>query len=282
MSRMKGWGGVALAAILAASSATAQPAAQSPGKAGAWPPPVQDTPPTVGALSKQNMAKPRPKPPFDLTGTWMIVGTERDNGGVFTFRDPSQPATKPPVKLKPAAQALYDEGVKANAAGKVFRDDTGNCWPAGMPKFLNRAWPIQIYQEPTVILMIQALENQLRWIYVDGRAHTNPDLNPASYNGESIARWEGDTLVVDTINFEPKRHWMETGVPISDQFHIVERMKLQPDGLLEIALVMTDPVNWEGEWTSVKHYKRAEDQDIVEVHCTPDLNDHIAGTHNAP
>ena len=48
----------------------------------------------------------------------------------------------------------YGMPAYANADGKVFRDDTGNCWPAGMPKFLNRAWPIQIYQEPTMILMI--------------------------------------------------------------------------------------------------------------------------------
>ena len=44
-------------------------------------------------------------------------------------------------------------------------------------------------------------------------------------------------------------------------------------------IVMIDPVNWEGEWKTVKHYRRAEDRDIVEVHCPPDLDDHIAGTH---
>ena len=262
MTQAKWIGG--LAALLMAGTAAAAHAADAP-----WPP-QQDTPPTVGALARANIAK-APKAPVDLTATWMVVA-EQANGGLSQFR--------PLPKLTPAAQALFDAGVKANAAGLTFRDDAGACWPNGMPKFLNRAWPIQILQKPTMIVMIQELENQLRWVYLDGRGHVNPELAPSTWNGESIGRWEGDTLLVDTVNFEAKRHWVETGIPVSDQLHIIERFSLSADGnLLTDDIVMIDPVNWEGEWKTVKHYRRAEDRDIVEVHCPPDLDDHIAGTH---
>jgi hypothetical protein len=242
---------------LAAADAAPWPAQQK----GFWP---------SGALSPENLRKPRPKAAFDLTGTWMVV-VDPATGGAATFR--------PMPKLKPEAQALFDAGRAANAQGKAFHDDTGLCFPAGMPKFMNRVWPIQIMQAPTMVLMIQQLNNQLRWIYLDGRGHADPEIAPPSFNGDSIGRWEGDALVVDTTQFQSARHWMESGVPVSDQLHIVERIRLADGGKeMRVTLTMTDPVNWEGEWVNEKRYRRADDQDIGEVQCLPDLNTHLPAT----
>lgn len=253
----------ALSVIAAAGMALA---AQAPSTA-PWPPMISEAWPE-GALSKKNLAKPRPKPAFDLTGTWMIVN-DPATGGISTFL--------PMPKLTPAAQALYDAGVKATAEGKAFRDDTGLCWPAGMPKWLNRVWPIQMMQYPTMTVMIQELNNQIRWIYTDGRGHLDPEINPATFNGDSIGRWEGDELVIESVNFEGKRHWIQTGVPASDQLRIVERIRMSPDGnTLHFTVTMTDPVNWEGEWVNQKRYNRAEDRDMHEVQCLPDMNARIA------
>jgi hypothetical protein len=191
----------------------------------------------------------------------------------------------PLPKLKPAAQALYDEGLRANAQGKAFRDDTGACWPYGMPKWWNRVWPIQFLQYPTVIVAIQGLENSVRWIYLDGRGHANPDLIEQTYNGDSVGRWEGDTLVVDTADLQPKRHWVMQGIPVSDKFHIVEKIRMAKDHQsLTVELIMTDPENWEGEWRSKKTMEPVKGEDPVEGHCLPDLNEHILATdaaHNA-
>jgi hypothetical protein len=204
--------GLALAALAAAgNAAAASPAAWPPTNQGLWP---------LGILQKENLAKPHPKPSFDLTGTWTLK-IEPATGG-FNFL--------PLPKLKPEAQALYDAGQKANAEGKAFRDDTGACWPAGMPKWWTRVWPIQFMQYPTGIIAVQGLFNAGRWIYLDGRGHVDPEIGEPTYNGDSIGRWEGDTLVVDTTNFQSKRHWVMQGVPISDQFHIVERIKMAKDG----------------------------------------------------
>ena len=63
-----------------------------------------------------------------------------------------------------------------------------------------------------------------------------------SYNGESIGRWEGDTLVVDTRNIETHQHFIDRLVPLSDQFHIVERIRsIEGGDRLSIEYTMTIP-----------------------------------------
>ena len=95
--------------------------------------------------------------------------------------------------------------------------------------------------------MVKGFMNSLRIIYPDGRAHSDPEIVVPSFNGESIGRWEGDTLVVDTVYF-PGYHWMDQGgasIPASDQLHIVERIRLIEDGeTIQIEYTMTDRKPW--------------------------------------
>src|SRR5215470_15020118 len=170
------------AAFLIGAASLAHAQAQPAERPSATPPPVQ-----LGALAPANLAKPRPKPPFDLTGTW------QHDGRSSTWR--FVPET---FKLTPQAQAHYDAGVKAAKEGKVYRDDIGQCWPSGMPLIMTRVWPIAMIQVPTAIYMISGFMNSLRTSYLDGRQHTDPDIVVHSFNGESIGHWEGNALVVDT------------------------------------------------------------------------------------
>ncbi len=234
---------------------------------------AETEPPQLGALARANLAKPRPTPPFDLTGTWFIDMRNSENTWRF---NPTGPFT-----LTPAAQVHYDAAKKAQAEGKVYRDDIGQCWPAGLPIIMTRVWPIAMIQKPTAIYMISGFMNSLRTIYLDGRQHSDPDVVVPSFNGESIGRWEGDTLVIDTKYFVPDHHWIDTGIPASDQLHVVERVKLVNNGnTLEIAYTMTDPKNWEGDWKVTKRWTRVEDTDIAEVSCLPDLNQHMPSTQS--
>jgi hypothetical protein len=227
-------------------------------------------PAQLGALAPENLKKPRPKPPFDLTGTWLHDSSKAS----FRFGPPYP-------KFTPEAQKEFDAGQQATKEGRAYHDYIGQCYPAGMPVIMTRVWPIAMVQLPTVIYMVSGFENAFREIYLDGRPHMDPDLVVPSFNGESIGHWEGDTLVVDTTAFTPEHHTIDTGVPISDQFHMVERMRLQNGGKsLEIAYTMTDPKMWEGEWKSTKWWKRVDDQDIVEVECTPDLDEHLPATQS--
>lgn len=229
-------------------------------------------PPQLGALSRATLAKPHPKPAFDLTGTWQHGGGQNNQ---FQFTPPAG------LKLTPAAKVHYDAAQAARKAGKVYRDDIGQCWPAGLPVIMTRVWPIAMVQGPTAIFMVSGFMNSVRIIYLDGRKHTDPDLVVRSFNGESIGRWEGDTLVVDTTGFVDDHHWIDSGIPGSDALHIVERMKLINNGdRLEIEYTFSDPKSWEGEWKSTKGFRRVEDTDITEASCLPDLNEHMPSTHS--
>lgn len=230
-------------------------------------------PAQLGALAPANIAKPRPKPPFDLTGTWQHAGGP-NNG--FRFTPP------PDVKLTPAAQAHLEAAQKAAKEGKAYQDDIGHCWPAGLPVIMTRVWPIAVIQAPTEIMMVSGFMNSARFIYLDGRPHTDPDVVVPSFNGESIGHWEKDTLVVDTTGFVGEHHWIDSALPGSEQLHIVERMRLIDGGkTLEIEYTFTDPKYWEGSWTSTKRFRRIDDQDITEASCLPDLNDHMPSLKNS-
>ena len=229
-------------------------------------------PGTLGVLAPANIAKPRPKPPFDITGTWLHITGESER-----FDPPAG------FKLTPAAQKHFDASAAAVKEGKLYRNDIGLCWPAGVPIMMTRVWPIQMIQLPTSIFMISELMNSLRIIYMDGRQHTDPDIVVRSFNGESIGRWDGDTLVIDTTGFRDDHHWIQdrAGIPASDALHVVERIKMQNQGKrLEIEFTLTDPKSWEGDWKLTKHWDRVDDRDIAEVECLPELNEHMPTVHS--
>lgn len=226
----------------------------------------------LGALARANLDQPRSAPPFDITGTWQ-----------HELRGPQSWKFVPETfQLTPEAQAHYDAGQRALAAGKLYRDDIGQCWPAGMPLIMTRVWPFALLQVPTAIYMISGFMNSLRIIYLDGRPHSEPDIVVPSFNGESIGRWEDDTLVVDTRYFPGQHHWMDQGgasIPASDELHIIEHIRMIEGGAtLEIEYTMTDPKSWEGEWRTTKRFNRQENTDITEVECLPDLNENLPAT----
>jgi hypothetical protein len=221
----------------------------------------------AGALAPDNLNKQRPKAPFDITGTWQHGGGANNN---FRFSPPAD------AKLKPEAQKHFDAAKKAQAEGKVYHDDIGACWPAGMPVIMTRVWPIAMVQKPTAIYMISGFMNSVRIVYLDGRPHTDADIVIPSFNGESIGRWEGNELVVDTKYFPGEHQWVDQGIPASDQLHIIERMRMKDEGkTLEIDYTLEDPKGWEGQWKMTKRWRRIDDQDITEASCLPDLNAHM-------
>jgi len=144
---------------------------------------------------------------------------------------------------------------------------------------MTRYWPIAMIQVPTAVYMISGFMNSTRIVYLDGRKHSDPDVVIPSFNGESIGRWEGDSLVVDTTGFVGDHHWIDSGIPASDALHIVERMRLIDKGAtLEIGYTASDPKSWEGEWKWTKRWRRVDDTDITEASCLPDLNEHMLST----
>jgi hypothetical protein len=219
-----------------------------------------------GALAPENLSAERPPAPLDLTGTWM-------HRGQFRFMVGAE------ERLKPRARELFDRSQELAAQGIAFNNLPGQCWPIGQPLVMTRVWPVHIVQLPTAILMVSNFDNRVRWIYLDGREHTDPDLFAPAYQGEAIGSWEDETLVVETRNFGAKNHFLNDSIPLSEEFVMLERYSLSEDGeTLEIEYTLTDPENWEGDWTEIKTFVREHRVDHLESPCVPDLNEGMPGT----
>jgi hypothetical protein len=227
----------------------------------------------IGALAPANLNAERPEPPFNLTGTWFVDLASKGFGD-FMFGPPY------PEFIGQAAED-FAEGQRVRAAGGTYRDAIGQCYPAGVPMIMTRIWPIMMVQLPTAIYMVTNFNNSFRQIFLDGRDYSDPNTVIYTYNGESLGHWEGDTLVADTRYIETWNHYIDSGIPISEEFRVQERFRMTDEGrALEIEYIMTDPLNWVGEWRSTKRWLRVDTTDIGEVECLPDLNDNLPSTQS--
>src|SRR5262245_24892034 len=113
--------------------------------------------------------------------------------------------------VKPGAEALLYEPRNGDARHDEPR---AMCLPSGFPSGMLYILPIQIVQNPKHIVIIPELQRAARIIPTDGRPH-RAGLEP-SYYGDSVGKWEGDTLVIDTVNF---KRW------ILDDYHYTDPTK---------------------------------------------------------
>lgn len=226
----------------------------------------------AGALDPENLKKPRPEAPFDLTGIWQFRGEDnfRANYGSYEF--------KPTPKLTAKGQSFYDRYIEAAKDGKRFGDPTARCYPAGMPRLMTRYGSLMMLQYPTAIFMVSRLNNEYRVIYLDGREPTPEYDLDRNWGGESIGHWEGDTLVVETNGFTDDRHLIQAGIVTGEQLKIVERITMINDGNTLVSdYEFTDPEHWQGVWKHVKFRDRVLRSDIREANCLTDDNIALPG-----
>lgn len=220
-----------------------------------------------GALDPDHLAKSWPKSAFDMTGTWAFRGEveEQAHYGAYEF--------KPIPKLTTKAQAFYDDYIAHAKRGERFFEPTAFCYPAGMPRLMTRYGSLMMMQYPTAIFMVSRLNNEYRVIYLDGRERVAANIRDPNWNGESLGRWEGNSLVVETKGFTKENHIIQQGVLAGDQLSITERYTLINDGnTLKIDFTMTDPEHWEGEWKHTKFRDRILKADVKEATCLPEDN----------
>ena len=109
-------------------------------------------------------------------------------------------------------------------------DPVYGCFPPGLPRIYLHPRPIEIVQLPDEVIMMFEYDRIVRHIYIDGRPH-DEFLDPPLWMGDSIGKWEGDTLVIDTIGFNDSS-WLDiTGYFHSENMHVIERMHRDGDTL---------------------------------------------------
>jgi hypothetical protein len=126
-------------------------------------------------------------------------------------------------------------------------------------------YPVEIVATARQVTILMELHQQIRRVFLDQAAH--PARPFPQRNGHSIGRWDGDTLVVDTVAIKAITFG---SVPHSDQVHVVERIRAIDDGAALInEVTITDPVMY-AEPVVVRQYYRAAPPDtrMLEYECT--------------
>ncbi len=127
-------------------------------------------------------------------------------------------------------------------------DPTYQCLPPGLPRIYAHPAAFEVFQFADRVMIVYEFHQRFRHIYTDGRAHRTG--RPATWMGESVGHWEGDTLVVESVNFND-RTWIDRrGVPHSDQLHVTERFRRDGDGQLIVEITVVDPVAFTEPWSA--------------------------------
>lgn len=127
--------------------------------------------------------------------------------------------------------------------------------------------PRKLIQTPGVTLMIAEANDGLRQLFTDGRPLPNPSDVLPWWFGYSTAKWDGDTLVVETIGF-PDNSWIdEQGSPLSNQGRVTERIRRPNLGTLEVEITVNDPKFYTRPWTVTAHQRLLANQELIEFVC---------------
>ncbi|MFP6573357.1 MAG: hypothetical protein VB674_12160 [Vicinamibacterales bacterium] len=120
-------------------------------------------------------------------------------------------------------------------------------WYRGIPSFptaYNNNY--QIVQTPEFVAILQEHIHDVRFIMLDGRPHLTPAIR--QFAGDSRGHWEGDTLVVETTNFNHHAFIRNFNGNLSEDLHVVERFTRTGEGTLDYEFTVTDPKTWTREW----------------------------------
>jgi hypothetical protein len=160
--------------------------------------------------------------------------------------------------LLPWARDVVRKRNELVLSGKYVPSPTASCWPKGVTAFLlsPMTQPMYIVQGPKEVVMILTSFSDVRHIHLTDK-HSG-DVK-ASWYGESIGRYEGDTLVVDTIGLDDRTHVDGFGTPHTKQLHVIERFHLIEGGnVLEANVHVEDPGAFTMPWDAIQRFRQYE------------------------
>jgi hypothetical protein len=204
---------------------------------------------TMGIAGAQTAPRMKDGKP-DLSGVWT---TDGKFSGDFTKA--LVPGDK--IVMLPAAEKAMKQHTKKD-------DPVNKCLPMGVPRL--SIYPQKIVQTPNEIIILDEGDiHTFRMIYLNNRPHPQ-DVNPTWY-GDSIGKWDGDTLVVDTIGFND-RTWLDAaGHPHTDQLHVVERYRRPDVNNLELKVTVEDPGSYAKPFSLAGTFKLTPNREIKERYC---------------
>jgi len=204
---------------------------------------------------------------------WAALAERPDFSGVWVpdVADQRRKERNEMPPWTPAAKAQIDFLFAEDRAGapKLILD---YCLPHGMPSWMLITHnALEILATPGRLTMLgEGDGNRIRRIYMDGRPH--PDDPDLTIHGHSIGRFDGDTLVVDTVGIIPQAYIAlseAVGIPNNGDMHIVERIRLRDADTLAVELTITAPKVLTAPWTTTRLLvrRRGPQFDIIEGQC---------------
>jgi hypothetical protein len=173
------------------------------------------------------------------------------------------------LPLQPWAEKLTKE--------RMSKDDPeANCMPTGVPR--QAPYPWRIMESPDLIVFLfEGNIHSYRQIFMNRKEHPK-DPNPTWY-GDSIGRWEGDTLVIDSIGFNDKFWFDFAAHPHTEKLHVIERFTRPDLGHLEYTATIDDPGAYTKPFTMHGHSALQQGEELMEYICQENNKDvsHIVG-----
>ena len=235
-----------------------------------------------GTASAASQSRPDFAP--DALTAWLPVGDDylppESGPGPVTF-DPAHPyvpnftGKQPTYRvsdltnpiLQPwAAEQMRKTNDAVLAGGVPFRSRE-SCWPPGVPTFLVYALATRLYFFQTEDKVTIAYQGgpETRRVYLNAKHSEHP---APSWYGESVGRYEDDTLVVDTIGFNARTFVDNYRTPHTEQLHVVERYRLIGDGnMMEVRFTVEDPGAFTTPWSGMQKFRRVHVAPFSELPC---------------
>jgi hypothetical protein len=225
----------------------------------------------VAAVSAQTKPVPRTadgKP--DLSGIWIAQGALLLAAGEGEFkaamaadaaagRKPLPPREAPPYRPEAEARRQY------YLDRRGIDDPMARCLLSGVPRIKLRPLPFRIVQLPAEVIIIYEIHHAFRMIPTDGRPHP-ADMEP-TFLGESVARWEGDTLVVDVRGFNDKSWLVGVGTVHTEKLRVTERYTRESYDTILYEAVMEDPDVFTKPWRIQERFRLRPNDRVREYEC---------------
>ena len=203
-----------------------------------------------------------------INGAWEMYPQRAAGLGSNTPASIPAPAPVPEPPLKPEHLTKWkaEQTRQAELTRQGLPPVTSGmaCLPEGMPGMMQATFPMEVLETPGQVTIIQEAYNQVRRIYLDEEPIAPADAEPR-FAGHSFGRWEGDTLIVQTVGVKDNARFRNT--PHSMTMRITERIRLINDDFIENRVTVEDPEYLTKPWTWTWMYRRWRGYKIQEYVC---------------
>jgi hypothetical protein len=196
------------------------------------------------------------EPAYDWSGVYT-----RTKGGLQFDPDLRPGSTPDSARLTPAGQQVLKSKADQLARTGGEYDPISDCRPPGTPRWFTEPFLHEFIVTPAQTWLINEMVNDVRRVYTDGRAHTSAEDAYATWNGDTIGFWDGDTLVAHTKYLFPGQYQRGVQPNYSDQTTVVERWHKVDPRTLQADVWVFDPVNLAKPWYTRQGWTRLTDDD---------------------